>query len=518
MWKALYHNKWCLSILSGILVFIAFPKWELLPTIFIFPIFLNRLAFVCKTSVCAFSFGFLTSLVIMLGGFYWVTYVIHEFGLLPWSISAILYMGFCGFGALNFPLFVCLVSFGHRFFPRAWNWPITHVIALPALFVLLEFWIPKLFPWYVCHCLYWIPWSAQIADITGCTFLSFCIYSLGSSIGFLFEKSKNKSFKILAIPGLLCLICIAYGVYKYNFSKDTTIPFRAALIQGNIGSLEKMEAGRGVRSKIRQVVDTYIRLSEEALQKPTDLIVWPETALPFYISESQEWGREILDAVRRWKIPLITGAYAPGLKTPDDFNSAYLIEPNLGDKLIIQNYHKNVLLAFGEYMPLGELFPSLYKKFPEVSRFERGSDFKPLVLRNGIKLGITICYEAILPHFVRKIAHSGIHAHVNLTNDSWFGPTSEPVHHAALSIFRSIETRAPLLRVTNTGVTLVVDSRGRIGKRTSIFEEGILHANVEIPLNPAGTFYVRYGDWFIGVCIAILALFIVVNYHKRMEA
>ena len=141
--------------------------------------------------------GFLTSFIVMLGGFYWVTYVIHEFGYLPWSISALLFLGFCGFGALNFPLFtVAAFKISERWNPRQASLKtqaIWQLLGLPALFTLIEWAIPKLFPWYLGHCLYHFPVLIQLSDTTGTLFLTFSLLSLGGLFTLAFKKEPKKT-------------------------------------------------------------------------------------------------------------------------------------------------------------------------------------------------------------------------------------------------------------------------------------------------------------------------------------
>src|SRR5262249_20726438 len=142
-----------------------------------------------------------------------------------------------------------------------------------------------------------------------------------------------------------------------------------ALIQANIGSLEKVAARRGIYSKVRHVINTYERLTDEAVQsKPKpDLIIWPETAMPFQLENTTSpYVTEIRDHVLQWKATLITGAYAASpFDRTRDYNSAYMLEPIGGGQIRQDLYNKNILLAFGEYMPFGEWFPILYEKFPQ---------------------------------------------------------------------------------------------------------------------------------------------------------
>jgi apolipoprotein N-acyltransferase len=510
MWVKLSQHKTWLALLTGISVFLAFPKYGLTPFIFFFPALLNQLARACPGFRSGFRYGFLCSFIIMLGGFYWVTYVLHEFGYLPWGVAGLLYLGFCGFGALNFPLYVGLLAwFDRRLTFGPSQRAIWIAVGLPALYATIEFFVPKLFPWYAGHCLYDWPLAIQISEFTGSIFLTFAIFSVGSVLGaYAFSDARYPSSPkpwIVIFPAIFWAVIFVAGFYRL----DQTVarrPLQVALVQANIGSLEKLDARRGMGNKLRHVLDTYHQLTEKALATTPrpELVLWPETAMPLPLNRGIEYSREVKSWVSQWKVTLITGGYAT--RAEDLFresNSAYLLEPH-GPLVDQQIYHKNILLAFGEYMPLGETFPVLYRWFPQVSNFMRGNTQEPFILHDGFRLGVTICYEAIVPDFVRKVtADHHVNGLVNLTNDSWFGPTAEPYLHGSLAVFRAVEHRVPLLRVTNTGTSFIVDDRGRRSRLTPPFEPDVLVQKVEFPISPEPTLYMRFGNWFVYLCAAI---------------
>lgn len=511
MSKKLFNRPLILSLVSGSAVFLAFPPFNLWPMVLVFAVSGIHLSRFFTSIRSAFGWGFLVSCVIMCGGFYWIIYVIHEFGYLPWSVAAVLFIGFCGLGALNFPLTAALSLYIERRFqinskdPSRGAWG---VIGIPALFTIVEFSVPKLFPWGLGHCLYKTTYLNQIAELTGTTFLSFILMSWGGAMAvcFLPPAGEGKvSRRWLWVPGALTLAAICFSVWRVHLARPLGKLMRVAIVQANIGNVEKVAARHGFGGKLRVINDRYESLTEQALNDRPDLIVWPETALAYRLDGLRDLSREIDALVKSWNRPLVTGAYAPGEeRTEGDANAAYLLEPDSSGQIVRQFYSKNVLLAFGEYMPFGGWFPILYRWFPQVSHFERGTTQKVLVMRNGTRLGISICYEMILPRFMQKVASHLPHVFVNLTNDSWFGPTAEPYLHGAISVFRSIEHRIPSIRATNTGSSFVVDALGRMGDQTKLFEPTVLIANVTLPDSPQPTLYGRWGDWFIAVCSLLL--------------
>jgi apolipoprotein N-acyltransferase len=511
----IFRKPWHLAVLAGVSVFLAFETYSLVPFIVFFPVFLNALILECKSIRQAFLYGFLSSFVIMLGAFYWVTYVIHEFGYLPWSISALLFLGFCGFGALNFPLFTALAYWFHQRLSllklKPAQWGLWFALALPSLFTLVEWFIPKLFPWSVGHSLYKQLWIIQICEITGESFLSFSIYSLGSVLGiFIFSRKEDPVCPrwLAVIPLSLLSICIAFSSLRLNqgFPMESK-SLKVGLVQANIGNLDKVASRQGIVSKVDYVLDQYQKLTRQLLSQKPDLIVWPETAIPFQMDTPGSRQDLVRNFVREIGIPLISGGYATSpIHVTRDYNAAYLFDPAESD-LRTEIYYKNILLAFGEYLPLGDTFPQLYKTFPQVSDFERGTDQRFFTLNSGTRLGVSICYEAIVPSFMRKVAGNQVHVLVNLTNDSWFGPTSEPYLHGALSVFRSIEHRLPLIRVTNTGSSFTVDRFGHMSPQTPVYEPATLISTIEYNPELSRTIYGRFGDWFILIAVGVFLSF-----------
>jgi len=149
---------------------------------------------------------------------------------------------------------------------------------------------------------------------------------------------------------------------------------------------------------------------------------------------------------------------------------------------ITARYDKEFLLAFGEYLPLGDAFPILYKWSPNSGKFSPGDKLDPLLIRTVTgehKVTALICYEDILPSFTnRAVSHADPELLVNITNDAWFGDTSEPWQHLGLAQFRAIEHHRYLVRSTNSGVSAVIDPLGRVIAHSGTFRAEALQASV----------------------------------------
>ncbi len=188
------------------------------------------------------------------------------------------------------------------------------------------------------------------------------------------------------------------------------------------------------------------------------------------------------------RVPILFGGLGRG--DGKVYNTAFMLDAR---GRVVGAYDKVYLLVFGEYIPLSDTFPFLHDWIPEAGDFSAGNS--ATVLQWGDhRLGVMICYEDILPEFNRRLADKRPNVLLNITNDAWFGRTSEPHLHLALSTFRAVESRLSLVRSTNTGVSAVVDPTGRIAAQTSIDDpETLVH---DVPLMPGGTPFTRVGDAF----------------------
>jgi apolipoprotein N-acyltransferase len=221
-------------------------------------------------------------------------------------------------------------------------------------------------------------------------------------------------------------------------------------------------------------------------------------------------GNRVRTAVQRgFTTPIIFGAITwertagEGRAGRKVWNTAVLLD-EMGR--IRGMYDKYQLLAFGEYIPFGEWFPSLYGLIPEAGRFIPGDDVGAFDFK-GHKLGLMICYEDILTRYAGRLAGLEPEVLLNITNDAWFGRTSEPYLHLNLAMMRAIETHRPLLRSTNTGISTIVDPVGRLLHQTSIDDAETLLA--DIPMMTVGTLYARIGDLFAHMTLLhMLCLFL----------
>ena len=207
--------------------------------------------------------------------------------------------------------------------------------------------------------------------------------------------------------------------------------------------------------------------------------------LPYLLHSSLLFGTVSIDGNRRYH------------------NTAYLYGD---DGRLAGRYDKVHLVPFGEYTPLVKYFPFLIKITAAGGDFHSGKSHEPIATAIGKtgKIGILICYEGTFPSITNDTVKGGGQVLVNITNDGWFGKTSAPYQHLVFYIFRAIETDRYVLRAANTGISAIIDPRGRINGKTSIFKEEVLRGMFS--LRDGQTLYVRYGDYFILLSFFFLAM------------
>ncbi len=534
------------TILSGALIVAAFPPWNL--SFLIWIALIPWFAALQRTSSWKHSIvqGFWLSLSLSLGGYYWIAYVLHQFGGLPWSIAV---FGPILYGLICQPL-LYLVAPIQRSVHRAVlthpeNSPLPGPIALGValgsalLYSGLDWVVPKLFPDTLGHALHGSPILRQAADIGGAHLLTFLIFLVNDALWLLgrrfrlylvtqpegirgaFRLTLKQTWAPVCAALLLLATTFGYGVFRgqqiRSLQGGSAPVVHFGVIQANIGDFDKVAAEQGASGAAERIIGTYFQLSDQALAmtpKP-DVLVWPETAYPSTFRTPQTItdllnDREVERYVNEREVPLLFGGY--DTKNTKDYNAFFFLKPAswntvpLGgdaphpENTAIQIYRKHMLLLFGEYIPGAEMFPIIKDLFPQVGHFGRGVG--PETLEIPRKAGNSapfvnpiICYEALFPNYVIEGVRKGSQVILNITNDSWFGPRGEPDLHLALVAFRSIETRRPQLRSTNTGISALILPDGTVTDPTPVYQPAI--RNYAVPLlPPVATLMLAWGDWF----------------------
>jgi len=263
----------------------------------------------------------------------------------------------------------------------------------------------------------------------------------------------------------------------------------------------------------KETIAIYKNLSASLASQGPRLIIWPETAVPFYLQFDKNLGPEVFDMSRHANAYLFTGApaYKGYAQDVEYYNSAFLISPE-GE--IIGKYDKTHLVPFGEYVPLKKYLPFIHKLVVGVGDFTPGKRLEPLEFE-GNSFGVLICFESIFPELARGFIKKGAGFLINITNDAWFGRTSAPYQHFSQSIFRAVENKVFLIRAANTGISGVIDPVGRVRVQSGIFTREAIGDEIKLRDARLFTFYSRYGDIFAIGCLFLSVSCWLIVFRKR---
>lgn len=505
-----------LPILSGFLIgtsYIPFPPWALL--FCLVPLWLFFLQRPNWKSILIG--GGITQFLLTAIGFHWVAYTATEFGGFPWPLAVMVLLLFCALGHLHFAVHGLL----WLFLKRRLNLEADAALwLLPFCFFLVEEFWPFLFPWHLGYPLLWAQIPAyHLAEWIGFKGLSLTVVLLNllALKAYRAWKSKRSFRPLMLLGGLAAGLTAAGALLGWSHSKAPTKSLNVLIVQANIGNLEKMHAGQGYWEFMESIFEVYAGATDRALadHPQADLIVWPETAYPEDLNVSHRpLNSRFFSRLDQWDTPLITGAYLRLGSPEKTYNSMVLSQP--GDKDVSAYYSKTHLLAFGEYLPLSGHLPLLRTWLPFVADFGRGSGPATLAF-DSLSLGPQICYEGLFPEFSAQLALQGAQVLVNATNDSWFGYPFEPYQHLYMTAARAVETRRPLVRSTNTGLSTVINASGHLQEIGPRDEKWYGIYEVPYPVSTEPTVHSRLAPHWRWVVLLIFTLAGVIAYVQNRK-
>lgn len=505
-----------LAFLSGLFLALSFPRWELFPLAWIafIPLF-----FAVRNVSAARSFliGWTAGLVYFSGTLSWVTISMTRYGKIPQPISYLLMLLLVAYCAVYVGLFAAA---SRSLLEKKRGWAL---LLIPVLWVALEYARGHLlsgFPWAaLAYSQYRFLPLIQIADLASIYGIGFLIVLV--NVG-LFEAIREgwiehrMAWRELILAGGLFLLSLGYGLYRLDQPMGEARSVTVAVVQGNIEQDQKWDA------RLRdETVQKYKRLSLDSVEKgstPPELIVWPESAAPFFFQTEAALRNELLDFAQEGKFYLLFGspAFTPASSGQMALlNSAYLLSPAAE---VVGRYDKIHLVPFGEYVPLSSILFFVNKLVEGIGEFIPGRDATVMEVA-GTRVGTVICFEVIFPEVVRRFAQNGATVMTTITNDAWFGDSAAPYQHFSMVVFRSIENRVPFARAANTGISGFIDAHGRIIKQSPLFTEAALTQSLHPGIRR--TLYTAYGDVFAIGCVIIalgFALFVYREKRRKTDA
>ncbi|NJK88940.1 MAG: apolipoprotein N-acyltransferase, partial [Myxococcales bacterium] len=432
-----------------------------------------------------FVLGWLAGVVAMLGGYYWVVHLLQEFANFGLPMAVLGYLLLSLYQGLVLGVVVAVAVAIHR------RWQVPNAVALALALTAGEAFFPFLFPNYAGNALYRVPLLTQHVELFGMAGVSLLLGVVNGALVdlILVQRGRGAAHVPLAIA-LASLGAVAiYGairIAQVDADLEGAETMRVALVQANVGarasSDEKDEMVLVHREMTRDVAREHPDL---------DLVVWPESSYNRFIPRDKT---DLASVNGYITVPLLFGAVTGNIGSGEReiYNSAVLTSST---GALASRFDKVELLMFGETIPFVESVPQIREWFPRSSTFTRGKTFEHLVF-DDVELLPMICYEDIIPSFVQKIWSKAGPADVlvNITNDSWYGDSHEPLIHLALATFRSIETRRALIRSTNTGISALIDPVGRIVKRTGQWTRETLVGDVPLIKDGSSTLFMKTGD------------------------
>ena len=482
------------AFISGLLLILCFPTIDLFPLAWIalVPFLLSLYG---KKPRQAFKTGLLLGIHYFFGTLYWIYYSINNYGGIPFLVSLVIVILLCLYLSLYTGIFAILFSITIR---------TSHLPALlvaPVFWVVLEFLRSYLFtgfPWSsIGYTQYKFLTAIQISDITGIYGVSFLTVAVNGAIADIFlirRRIKDmplfpSSPTIIGFFILFILIfsALLYGLFRLGEERNGK-PLRLSIIQGNIEQDKKWEPAYQ-----NTVIESYRNLSFKAASSSPSMIVWPETAVPFFFKTDREYTKELIDFQNQINTYLLFGSVLVKVDRDGKYllsNSAVLLDKAGRISYIYDKIH---LVPFGEYVPLQKVLFFVDKLVVGIGDYKRGNHYFMAETPFG-GFATLICYEVIFPGLVRKFYSNGGDFIVNITNDAWFGKTTGPYQHFSMAVFRAIENRKPLIRAANTGISGFIDSNGRIISKTKLSKQVV--STEDIKTDSTRSFYTKYGDLF----------------------
>ncbi len=507
------------SILTGILICFSFPTilfgWHAPDLGWFAWIALVPLILVMKRAEPsrAFLLTFITGLVAYAGSLYWVYRAMNTYG----GMSSLLSVLGLVLMIMILALFLAIASLSARFIHSRWR---GEFIALfPVCWVAMEFlrnYFPfNGFPWSNIAMSQWSSLHIiQITDVVGIYGLMFLIVWVNVMISEVVEIIRGDKVRMFIPKAVATVVLIAaslvYGIVRLDqqsAAKETEGVIKVGLVQGNIPQEEKW-----AEEKMAQNLHKYRKATRKLRDAAVDLIIWPEASFPWTMGTEQtsiDPRAMGFDEMELNDLPnVILGVLT---KRPDGeyHNSAVLFDAKGKRKGL---YHKVHLVPFGEYVPYEKVLFFARKLAEPVGNFIAGKSYDPMIA-DGAKVGLLICYEDIFPEISRKMVKKGAQFLANITNDAWYGVSSAPYQHLALSVFRAVENKRYVVRSTNTGVTAVIAPSGKVEMESGLFEDALIVTPVG--LISKTTLYTKLGDWFAWACMAYFVIGLILAFVMK---
>jgi len=485
---------------TAVLAFSPFGLWPLA----VLAVAVFYLTLEGQTPARGFLAGWAFGLGLLGFGVFWIRISLNEFGNMPPLVAHLLTAAFISAMALYYGLVGWVLRALGRAAPAQWVPGLGRpslprgaalggpLLLLPAVWVLLEWlrgWIFTGFPWLALGYTQVDGPLGGLAPVAGVYGVSLAV-ALSAGLLWVAVRSQGR-LRWSAAAGLGVLVATGGALRLVEWTRPVGEPLRASVIQANIQPSMKWNPDALV-----PVLEAHLELTRERLDT-SDLIVWPETAVPTFLDEVRDGLIEPLTrTAREAGVAVVLGIPYRALGTGRYYNGLL----SIGDQEDL--YAKRHLVPFGEFMPFKAWLGPLVQLFDvPMSDFSRGEAGASVLQVNGMPVGATICYEDAFPEEVLRALPAAAYL-INVSNDAWFGDSLAPHQHLEIARMRALEAGRPLVRATNTGISALIDHHGAVLGTIPLLERGGLTRDLQP--RAAATPFVRVGNWLaVGLALAM---------------
>ncbi len=509
-----------LVIASGIVLALAFPKFgiSVLAWVAFIPLFY---AIEGEPLKKVFWWAWLQGFAFYVVSVYWIVITLHSFANLRLAIAVGPMLLLAGVLAVYTAVAVWTAEFISR------RRRISIVITMPIVWAAVE-WVRAFFP-------IGFPWNLlgesayrsldliQFAEFTG-TYGVSALIMLFNVVLFVVlfrrESRRTQTVSLSVLTGLM-VAAIGFGIWRINQLNNAPSKgsLRIAMVQGDIPQSIKWNP-----QYLAESVKVYFDQTAMAARRGANLVVWPEAAaaFPFQPTNNYPAGytayaayrKALLKLARQSDVPILFGAPAIGTEHGEQgfYNRAYLVSAK---GKVVAYYDKIQLVPFGEYVPLRSVFGIFVKRVVHGFGDMFPGKVQTIFHVKGAKIGVLICYESVFPNLTRLAVKKGADILLNITNDAWYGKSSAPHQLLAMAAMRAVETKVPVVRVANTGISAVIKPTGKITAATPLFKRGTEIEDVS--WRPERTVYTIVGNLFAEICAALALLGLLLAWFRPIR-
>ena len=484
-----------LAALFGALMPLAFAPLSLWPLVFLLLALLLVLVETQTSCWRVFFIGWCFGLGYFGFGVYWIYNSLHVFGMAPPFVAGFL----TGLMIVVLALFTGFTLSGWKFIQRSTGRQ--GIWILPVLWFAFEWlrgWVLTGMPWLSLGYSQTETPLAGFAPLIGVYGLSaLCLLLVLALLRIISNREYRYIALIVLIPGA------GLALQNIDWTDAQSSALKVTMVQGNIPQEVKWQYDQR-----QNIFNIYWR--ETTRNWDSDLIVWPETALP---GRSEEIEQDVLLPISitaaEQGSSILTGVIVSDSANQRFYNSMLLLGTDQGV------YHKRHLVMFGEYYPMRWLLDFMRGLINiPYSDLEPGPDEQPMMSVKGVKIGLSICFEVV---FTRDIMLALPEADllVNASNDAWFGDSLAPHQHLQIAQMRALETGRPMIRSTNTGISAFIDYRGRLIEKSEQFKTLSMTQNMVGRTGNTPFYYVAKIQGVIALLIILVLLFYVIKIHRQ---